>query len=190
MFDIPSMWAEINKRLGRIKAGATPEQAAQIRENRQNIAILYGVTESIENVIPEGTSVSDPLVKASQVNVIPPVEINFQTGNTLTEALNAIALQLDWEKVNANSYIEVGIRSFKCSSCNEGSQWVIYQDRVVNPVPTSGDPFYIKDLFKFINLGSETQWSGLTISYNSSSITTTTWGDPGTSNITKVTIHY
>lgn len=100
-FDIPAMWCELTEKIRKIKAGATPAQAAQINENRQNIAILYGVTESIQNLIPEDASVENQLATMADI-VTPPadyVEVSFQTPQDFKHACQALAAQIDWSKI-------------------------------------------------------------------------------------------
>lgn len=100
-FDIPAMWCELTEKIRKIKAGATPAQAAQINENRQNIAILYGVTESIQNLIPEDASVDNQLATMADI-VTPPadyVEVSFQTPQDFKGACQALAAQIDWSKI-------------------------------------------------------------------------------------------
>ena len=65
--DPAAMWAELVSKINRIRGGATPEQQYQINKNKQDISVLYAVTDSIENVIPSGTSQSNKLVNASQL---------------------------------------------------------------------------------------------------------------------------
>lgn len=100
-FDIPAMWCELTEKIRKIKAGATPAQAAQINENRQNIAILYGVTESIQNLIPEDASVDNQL--ATMADIVTPaadfVEVSFQTPQDFKHACQALAAVIDWSKI-------------------------------------------------------------------------------------------
>lgn len=118
-FDIPAMWCELTEKIRKIKAGATPAQAAQINENRQNIAILYGVTESIQDLIPEDASTENQL--ATMADIITPaaeyVEVSFQTPQDFKHACQALAAQIDWAKITNKARLVYEISSAVVQYC-------------------------------------------------------------------------
>lgn len=103
--DPAAIWAELMGKISRIRGGATPEQQYQISKNAQDIHVLYGVTESIQDLIPEGTSVSDPLVRASQVPGVLTKTIDTSSCASISEAIALLVAEIDLSKVTLNTTI-------------------------------------------------------------------------------------
>lgn len=116
-YDPAAMWAEIMHKIKLIKGGATPAQQYQINKNKQDISVLYGITETIEDLIPDTATVINHLATMSDIAtpVQPSETVTIESGLTLAEALAALVNAINFENITPHSYILWDNIMLKCS---------------------------------------------------------------------------
>ena len=168
-YDPAAMWAEIMHKIKLIKGGATPAQQYQINKNKQDISVLYGITETIENLIPDTATVINHLATMSDIAtpVQPSETITIESGSTLAQALATLVNAINFENITPHSYILWDNVMLKCS-WSDGYGWSYTGTRVTG----TGDSIHLEvNNIVIYSVGSQHKANTLSISESGNTIT-------------------